>query len=124
MNPDPKNQTTWPLPSSDHSPAHLFSKRKRRDIVSALKACRKYLWDGKNTKPIEANIHICHALIDSGRVANESVRKIIEARLGDVSTVQKWLCATCFNRSTVLNPKQVQAYRLRWVNSLIEEFSA
>ena len=124
MTPNPKDQTTWPLPPNTRAPVSLFNKHKRRNIVSALKGCKKHLWDGKNDVPNGAEVYICYALIKSGRVASETVQEIIHARLDDQCTVWLWLNATFCNYSQTLVAEQVQAYRLRWVNSLIEEFSA
>lgn len=95
-----------------------YTPEERKQIASALKyAKRKLSHTGFDTK----NNHICFALSDS--VGANMARSIIMRRLGKAGSVTYWLGQKGLIKIYGYNKSLVQAYRHRWLNALIEEFS-
>ncbi len=100
-------------------------------IVTALKACRKFLWTGHGYGPSNGRSeHICNAILSAMATnltiwnAGETARGMIMERLGGSKTVVCWLDTRQIINGSDYDRGAVQQYRLRWVNALIKEFSA
>lgn len=107
------------------------------DLVAVLVETKKFLrWD-KNSTVSHSSRFICYATEETSypdRYINV-VRNLIHSRLGRSPTVEHWLgdnvSGLCYDTNGLLytdNGAQVpyaeiQAYRHRWLDSLIEEFS-
>lgn len=105
-------------------------------IVQTLKAAKRYLWNGKSFNSAD-NKYICHAILAvRGATDNDKklTRSVVMNRLGmcDFSTrrpfenrtVTCWLKEVAKIDSSLLTTENVQAYRHRWIDELIKEFSA
>lgn len=106
-----------------------LSNEERLEVGKAFKASKKYLYSGVGQLRRRQRTHICYAieqayvfdprLEDAGLTA----KMIISSRLGKSATVTSWL-----NKQKEVNPadlirKNIQAYRHRWLDVLIKEFS-
>lgn len=101
--------------------ASSFSKDERRLIVGALTACKPYL--AKTERDIRdgsKRMFICHALNHSWHSGADLAKKVIMTRLAGNPTVGQWL----HRRGLVGTRVEIQQYRHRWVDALIQEFSA
>lgn len=97
-----------------------YTKKQRKQIAAALRQAKKKLpW----SKEPNARYNICYALSNS-HGANLA-RGIIEDRLGDLSYVTSWLWHAGYLPAAYedWDWTEIQAYRHRWVDALIEEFS-
>lgn len=128
----------------------ITSKKQRKIICAQLIAAKPFLWDGTNAhtqargypgREVKANI--CGAIVLGRKVIQRlcihvwygevPACRMIEERLGghryvtsfleEIDGYREWL--TKMNDSHKLEERdvQIQAYRLRWLESLIEEFS-
>lgn len=101
-----------------------YTKRERKQIVTALTACKKHLWDG--TGDMLGHRFICYALSDTGLVGANLARQVIMDRLfaaGGYGNVAKYLKHTQGLIDIDMRNPEVQAFRHRWVDHLIKEFS-
>lgn len=103
-----------------------YTKQQKRAMVQALEKAKKYLAvsaddDGRKSS------YICCALPQNK--GGDLVRKVINERLEQQPTVRSWLDIHGYLRSDYYRLSerakyaQHQAYRHRWIDALIEEFS-
>lgn len=106
-----------------------LTKEERLAVGEAFKAAKKYLYSGKGDMGPKHRNHICYSLVLAQNYnmnladAAFTAMDIVSSRLGKSSTVTSWL-----NKQKEVNPddmttKNIQAYRHRWLDALIEEFS-
>lgn len=98
-----------------------------KQLAHAFSMARKYLWNGVGPK--RKTNFVCYALDDAytaGKIDATTAMEaqaIIHDRLGKALTLEGWWL---YNHPSVYSrkrtPKQVQATRLAWLNSLITEF--
>lgn len=108
------------------------------NLVTALKETKRYLGTESRVESGKSRF-ICHAadriLLPFRYVI--AVQRLVQSRLGNCTTVESWLACNVkglnLNHLGVLSytdtwqpvdPVEVQAYRHRWLDSLIEEFSS
>ena len=106
-------------------------------MVRALKAARKFLWDGTQGTLRDGNSerYICFCLdaaeeheIISYAVA-EPTRRIIQSRIqseysiGAFASLEDWLRSRGVPQVETEDHYRMQAYRKEWLNMLIKEFS-
>ena len=88
---------------------------------------KDFLWDGTRVCSADACRFICNAIqrTRSGDEGNYLMREIHE-KMGNCMTVEDWLMKKSLIAKDPLfwNRAQIQAYRLRWLNHLIEEYQA
>ena len=106
-----------------------FTKEQCKSIVKTLTAAKKYLWDGQCKKPDDKKVCICHAINSTYPDTKESgehtlVKRVIANRLGNEAVVEGWLCRVAKIPDHLIVPINVQPYRHRWVDALIQEFSS
>ena len=102
-----------------------------------FKQAKKYLWDGEvGIMRMEHSPYICHAIEDVAvHNAHQSyymqythAKRIIRQRIAPHYDLENWVRANVRGSYKVLNKaggaKQLQAYRHRWLDSLIEEFES
>ncbi len=96
---------------------------ERRRIAEAFKACKPLLWNGEaDLDKIEGGCrYICNALSESGAGYAYLAREIVMERLGGSNTVDAWLANRKIYRGN--DDRKIQAFRHRWVDELIKEFS-
>lgn len=99
-----------------------LSEYRRRLIASALIASKRYLAaDANQLRSVNKYQHICSALHRVNTVGAKMALDVIADRLdGKHYTVYYWLQRRGYSPTT----DQIQAYRHRWLNALIEEFTA
>lgn len=99
-----------------------LSEYRRHLIASALIASKLHLAaDEHQLHSINKCQHICSALHRVNTVGAKMARDVIADRLiGKRDTVYQWLKRQGYSPTT----DQIQAYRHRWLNALIEEFTA
>lgn len=87
----------------------------RQSIANAFKEAKKRISSGEN-------FFICTALRDSR--AGHRARKIIRQRMGYVEgdTLECWLSKHHWDWYLILHAKKMRAYRLAWLDILIQEF--
>ncbi len=105
----------------------------------ALRCAKAYLWDGKGRlwDHIDQYPFICAALAQAhtnGEITYKTLikaRSVIMRRLAPCPSVPVWLDTSVgfdYKYYSVRNhafwTQQIQAYRHRWVDALIEEFKA
>lgn len=100
---------------------------------TVLKKAKKFLWDGKGACPINKTPFICHACTDAVGEHSWRIRGMVMSRLDDFHSVTGWLRESCQEyrdwERTIADGNaefylQVQAYRHRWLDAMIEEFRA
>jgi hypothetical protein len=101
-----------------------------KEIAAVFKEAKKYLATSKGDNK---TTYICIAINEVSdtkyRLFNSCVcaRSIINERLGESFTVGSWLAHNGFITNNDFNDRkyqnQLQKYRHRWLDSLIEEFS-
>lgn len=104
--------------------------KERQQIVEALKAAKLLLWDGIQPR---CEKFICVCLMNVRRryprlqhgsmLAENIVQTRVHQSSGGFSTIENYLCVVLGCPRESLNPKDVQEFRHRWVDHLIEEFS-
>lgn len=106
-----------------------YTKTQRKEIYKQLVAAKTHLvkefpytWEGNSDK----SEYICFAVDiamghSPGRGGTYSAKEVIMDRLGGYATVNGWLCKNIsgFEYATM---DDIQAYRHRWLDALIEEF--
>jgi len=107
-----------------------FTKEQRKEIAAVFRAAKKYLWNGRAYGPNPGNwVYICFAIDDTRRQGGKSgqaadnATSVIQDRLTPRGCVDSWLAHEAKVDVSLLHPANVQAYRHRWLNALIEEFS-
>lgn len=107
-----------------------FTKEQRKEIAAVFRAAKKYLWDGHGVYLASSSVYICCAISDvyylggtSIQAAAANATSVIQASLGYHSCVESWLAKVAKVDVSLLNPANVQAYRHRWLDALIKEFS-
>ena len=97
-----------------------YTKQQRRDLHKAFKAAEPFL---------DRPMFLCWALeiaYTAGNIGREQVnlaKNLIEHRIRPHITVCGWLRTSAGVPNKELTPTTIQAYRKRWLASLIEEFS-
>jgi len=108
-----------------------------------FKQAKQYLWDGDcdvYAAQVDVQIYICHAIeevafkkkiydVDSRRNAPyKRAKLIIQQRIAPYYGLENWVLAHVEGSHKVLNKaggaKQLQAYRHRWLDALIQEFES
>ena len=103
-----------------------------------FKQAKKYLWDGDYDvyAQMDVEIYICHAIEEvAEHNAHQSyymqythAKRLIQFRIAPHYDLENWVRANVKGAHKVLNKaggaKQMQAYRHRWLDALIEEFEA
>lgn len=111
-----------------------MNPRLNKQVAEVFRLCRKHI---STSLTDSKTAFICHAIIVVYRrtdsyelqVACGVAQRIIDERLrhpnGTERTVSDWLCDNGYlsRDERELNYNVVQAYRLRWVDALVEEFS-
>lgn len=98
----------------------MFTKSEKIRAVELLKASRRLL-EARQYK------YVCWCLEAAGHANEdylvlEKMKEFINKRLGGYYTIGDWLINELKMRK-VPNSEQMFEYRIRWVDSLIEEFS-
>lgn len=107
------------------------------EIVKALQAAKKFLWDGKRDSVSEGlTTYICCAIdlaCVMGRItakeANKACEFISTTLSGEDNTLRWWLSKNMdrsifkgrYRRSIQVHTEEMQAYRLAWIDALINE---
>jgi hypothetical protein len=115
-----------------------LTKIERKAIHKAFKGAVKFLHTGRENSP-GSEEYICYSLDQAGfmqTVSNcdrsywetmqlvEDAKNIIQDRLGDdCISVESWLKREACIPVEELTFENIQAYRHRWLKSLIKEFS-
>lgn len=109
-----------------------YTTEERKRIAACLRRGLDYLWDGENPDDLQDDKEefICYSLGASLEVNNADViltREMIMSRLDNdyCDTVEDWLKRRGYldNLHGEEREKNVQAFRRRWMESLIKEFS-
>ena len=99
-----------------------FTKEQRKEICASLKQAKKRVCYGYSHNNEHKLRHICFALWfteNGGELACE----VIHTRLGDRQNVRDYLMYDVGVPEYQLTQENIQAFRHRWLDSLIEEFS-
>lgn len=97
-----------------------YTKQQRRNLHKAFKAAQPYL---------EEQFFLCWAVGEAyiaGKIDLEQItlaRSLIEHRIHPHFAVGRWLHSSVGVPNKELTPKAMKAYRKRWLESLIKEFS-
>ena len=97
-----------------------YTKQQRRDLHKAFKAAESYL---------EEQSFLCWAVVaayEAGKITESQqnlAKNLIEHRIHPHHTVGNWLHSSVGVPNEELTPTAMEAYRKRWLASLIEEFS-
>ena len=95
------------------------TKKQRLAMADALEAALPYLWDGVGN--LGGSEHcICDALAETGSPAYRDAQDEIMRRLDSSITVRGWLRER--GHTEWGSYHAIQAYRRRWMLSMIEEF--
>ena len=102
-----------------------FTKKQKQLMVEQLKKAKDNLWNGKD-KRSDKERYICMAILFSTSVDDKAsysrlLREEIARRL-EYKTLIRWLSHQGVNHYDMTN-ERLQAYRLAWINNMIEEFS-
>ncbi len=98
---------------------------KKSEILRA--AIDEYLWDGNHSTlySSDSTRWLCLCVWEySNDATAEEIQKIIHERIYPCITVSAWLADVAKIPESDLTDQNVQAYRKRWAESLIEEFKA
>lgn len=103
-------------------------KRKvvtRKQIAEAFKAAKPYLKKGEIPESPNDCTFICFALAycKAPAHATDAAAEVIMERLYPCSSVYGWLQQHAGVPGVDITPENLQKYRHRWLDSLIEEFS-
>lgn len=94
-----------------------------------FRTAKTYLWDGQGMYQPSSHDYICCAISDAYYMGGASATavahatSVIRARLGSFTRVESWLVHVTKVDVSQLRPANVQAYRHRWLDALIKEFS-
>ena len=97
-----------------------YTKQQRKDLHKAFRAAQPYL---------EEQGFVCWAVGEAyiaGKIDLEQItlaRSLIEHRIRPHHTVSDWLVVSAGVPDKEITPKAMRAYRKRWLESLIKEFS-
>lgn len=96
---------------------------ERTHVAEAFKTCKPFLWNGQRgiDKRQGTSRFICQALYDSKARYGYLAREIVMERLDGNNTVDAWLANRKIYRGS--DDRKIQAFRHRWVDELIKEFS-
>jgi hypothetical protein len=102
---------------------------EKAQIAGAFRAAKRRLWDGRLDGRGDA--YICLALASakySGEISGHAARwaeEVVMSRISPDNTVANWLRhnAGVDPEVAVIPPRDLQAYKHRWLDALIEEFS-
>ena len=100
-----------------------YTPKERRGIASAFLAAKEAML--ASTRPPDY-IFLCNTLISVAHPYSKLAREVIRGRLDGCITVWIWLKQNgvlADSEYTTLYLPHCLEYRLRWVDSLIEEFS-
>ncbi len=118
----------YPFVKEEEQPNSEWSANQRKGISMALKAAVGHL-RVSDRDAVAGCQHICYALDHAAR-ANpylmyhaDDARTVIRNRLGRHTTVDAWLMNELKVPIEQLVIENLQAYRHRWLQALIEEFS-
>ena len=108
-----------------------YTTEERKRIAACLRRGLDHLWDGENPDDLrnDKEEFICFSLGASLEGSNADIsltREMIMSRLdNDCDTVEDWLKRRGYLEDLPWEEreKNVQAYRRRWMESLIKEFS-
>ena len=102
-----------------------MKRATRKQIAKAFKAAKPYLKTYNTPVGVERTSFICFALEYSKTPCYvvDAAARVIMDRLHPNSTVYGWLLHQAKIPKHDLTPENVQAYRHRWLDSLIKEFS-
>lgn len=102
-----------------------YTKKQRAEIATAFRAAKKYLAVDHRTRGGKLSRYICYALqaADGHYSGKRRAREIITTRLGGESSVRGYLLYVVGIPARQLSIEKIQAFRHRWLDSLIEEFS-
>ena len=107
-------------------------------VSEVFKQAKKKLWDGNYKKP-RGEEFICHAIFEAAYTRGirshtaayapyKRAKLIIEQRIAPHGTLYGWLTPKVKEAYRVLNSnggtQQMQAYRHRWLDALIQEFES
>ena len=114
--------------------------KKVNTTSGALRAAKQYLWDGtggwdRYLYDLVMRVYICDAIREAHydelitQKAMRTATALIMKRLGPHNSVGRWLEVNVgyrvkFGRGHNAYHKQVQAYRHRWLDALIIEYSS
>ena len=109
--------------------SNQYTKMERKAIAKMLTAAKKYLWDGQCKKTKNMGVCICFAIDTAWQdeqygLGGFLARQVISHRLGNETAVEGWLHREAKVPMHLLAPINVQPYRHRWVDALIQEFSS
>ena len=102
-----------------------FTKKQKKLMVKQLKRAKDNLWDGKE-KYSKKERFVCLAILFSTAADDKAcysrlLRDEIARRL-EYKTLITWLSHQGVNHYD-MTVERLQAYRLAWINNMIEEFS-
>lgn len=100
-----------------------YTKAERKGIAEALRAAKPFLWDGIGWMRVAQCYAICFALRRSGHPMSFRAETVVMNRLRrySVCTVHSYVRIVLQERD--LKERDVQQFRHRWLDALIEEFS-
>ena len=97
-----------------------YTKQQRKDLHKAFKAAETYL---------EKQGFLCWAVTaayEAGMITESQqklAKNLIEHRIHPHHTVGRWVHSSAGVPNKELTPKAMKAYRKRWLESLVKEFS-
>ena len=108
-----------------------YTDYERRHIANAFKNAKEFLWDGLGLyRPGASERYICTALTRAQTVSPirlfgcVNARNIIAERMDNrAATLESWLSSYANVPEEQLTDENMQAYRHRWLDALIAEFS-
>lgn len=96
--------------------------RKAKTILAKNKAeCFARGFDNK----LIYQEYICHSILEScgPSVPRVAALNVVQSRLGGYYSLETWVLRNIPNVGYPVNKDDMQAYRHRWLDALIEEFS-
>ena len=103
----------------------------RQEIAEIFRQAKKVL--AKNRSDCDYRFNggspheefICHAIERVGRYSyyRDPALAVIQSRLGDVLSLESWVIRNVPSAGYPVDKDEMQAYRHRWLDALIEEFS-
>lgn len=97
-----------------------YTKQQRKDLYAAFKAAESYL---------EKQGFLCWAVVEAHRAdkitesQQELAKNLIKHRIHPHHTVSTWLNRSARIPNKKITSKAMKAYRKRWLESLVKEFS-
>lgn len=104
-------------------------KSERKAVAQAFAAAKLRLSNGRTHRTNFICWALDHAIYDglTTGISGAKAKKIIETRLGNCSSVTEWLAKNVVPEHALrgnISAVEIQQYRHRWLDALIEEFSA